>query len=285
MRGARLICNVVTSAIVLWTLATALLVSVGCSAEGLSPKMSSQICSGIETRYLVVVATDAITDSILALLPAFLCRNLQMRLEFKLQVLGVFALRLPLVPLAALFFKSWKVSLHSSNPGVARTAPLIYQQIQLCYSLIASTIPCLRSFLQSFDTGSGFKAGFGSSSNGYPYAWRSGGRQINTVHTDKSETYEMNAYLPSRKCTSSARNETYGENSIVNRTSFNTNGGLPTTDNGVDSKRRSTQESDRRSHQSTQELFIRKDVKWEVSRERVRRGSDVNSPGMLRIAA
>ncbi|KAF1357512.1 hypothetical protein EJ07DRAFT_74596, partial [Lizonia empirigonia] len=164
MKSAWVVCNVITGAVLLWTLVSALLVSSGCSNDSLSPRTPSDLCNGIEVRYLFVVITDGITDLILAFIPTYLCRHLQMSILFKLQVLGVFAMRLPLIILAGLFYKAWKSSLHGDNLGVDRTTALVYQQSQLCSSLIAATIPCLKSFIQSFDTGSGQKAGLGYSS-------------------------------------------------------------------------------------------------------------------------
>ena len=140
-----------------------MVVSAEFSAESLSPKKATQICSRIETRYMGVVVTDAITDLVLAVDRAYLCRRLQMSSMFKLQVLGIFALRLPLLALAGCFFKYWSTSMNNDNVGVARTTALVFQQSQLCVSLIAGTIPCLGSSIQSFDTGSGVKAGFGHS--------------------------------------------------------------------------------------------------------------------------
>jgi hypothetical protein len=271
------ICNVITGAVVIWTLVSAVLVSAGCSGESLSPKTPSQICSGIEARYLFVVITDAITDTVLAFVPAYLCRRLQMDVLFKLQVLAVFALRLPLILLAGLFFKTWKSSLHSNNPGIARTAALVFQQSQLCFSLIAGTIPCLKSFIQSFDTGSGVKAGFGYSTNSGRYGTRSTMHHSNTAQTENGESYQMSSLTHVEDSKSRPRNVAYGEGEV--KVSKNTSA----IEDSVELERRSTQESDRKSHRSTQELFIRKDVQWEIRREPARRGSDTNLPGLLRL--
>jgi hypothetical protein len=71
-------------------------------------------------------------------------------------------------PIAGLFHKYWMASLTSDNTDVILTTALIFQQAEVCFSLIAGTIPCLKSFIQSFDTGSGVKAGFGSThTSGY----------------------------------------------------------------------------------------------------------------------
>lgn len=155
MKSAWTICNTITAVVVAWTLVSASLVSVGCSAAGLLPKASTNICAGIETRYLIVTIADGTLDLVLTFVPTYLCRHLQMGVLFKLQVLGVFALRLPVLPLAGMFYTNWTTSMRSNNPGVDRTSSLVYQQCHLCCSLVAATIPCLKSFIRSFDTGSG----------------------------------------------------------------------------------------------------------------------------------
>jgi hypothetical protein len=119
MRGPRRICNIIIGAIVVWTIASAVLVSAGCSAASISLKTPLHTCPNFGTRYLVVTVTDAVTDSILTVTPAYLRRRLHMNIRLKLQVLGVFALRLPLVVLSILFFKWWKLSLDDANPGIA----------------------------------------------------------------------------------------------------------------------------------------------------------------------
>jgi hypothetical protein len=249
------VCNIVTGCVVAWTFTSALLVSVGCSAESVSPQTPTQTCPGIRSRYLAVTITDAVTDILLTVTPAYLCRQLNMKVWFKLQVLGIFALRLPLVILSAFFFRSWTRSLDHANPGVARTRPLVYQQCQICYSIIVGTIPSLKAFLQSFDTGSGVKAGFGSSSQ-YG-SGGSGGRSRPAMSPGASD-------IPLTR--------------IANKP-----GKMPRTDDSVEIGRSSSHESDRRSHTSTQELFIRKDVEWEVTSEAARKGSDINTPGLLRL--
>jgi hypothetical protein len=266
------ICNIVTGCVVAWTVASAFLVSAGCSAESVSPQTPTQTCPGIRSRYLAVTITDAVTDILLTITPAYLCRQLNMKVWFKLQVLGIFALRLPLVILSAFFFRAWTRSLDHANPGVARTRPLVYQQCQICYSIIVGTIPSLKAFLQSFDTGSGVKAGFGYSSSQYG----SGGSGRRSVPADSIPMGRMKRRVASQE---------------RNTTRVNKSGKMPTTDDSVELGREygrefgrsSSHESDGRSHTSTQELFIRKDVEWEVTSEAARKGSDINTPGLLRL--
>ena len=155
-------CNTVVGVMVTWAVASAIIVSAGCSSESLSPRTSLMLCAGLKTRYMLVTVADGVTDLVLAILPAYLCRNLHMKFMFKLQVLGIFALRLPLLMLAGLFYKYWMASLASDDTDIVRTTALIFQQAEVCFSLIAGTIPCLNSFIQSFYKGSGVKECFGS---------------------------------------------------------------------------------------------------------------------------
>lgn len=215
---------------------------------------------------MIVVVTDGITDLVLATLPAYLCRHLQMKFLFKLQVLGIFALRLPLLALAGLFLKHWTSSLDEIDLGIARTTALIFQQTQLCVSLIAGTIPCLRSFIQSFDTGSGMKAGFGDySSSGY-------GRHTNAQHRgipspDKT-SYKMSLLERQHKGVATGQARGDGGVSIwVNEGTSSSRLCVDSEEQILEMERRSTQEFDRKSQLSTQDLVIRKEVRWEITRE------------------
>lgn len=283
MKSAWVMCNVVTGAIIIWTFTSAVLVSAGCASDSLSPQSPTDICNGIEVRYLFIVITDGVTDLILAFIPTYLCRHLQMNILFKLQVLGIFALRLPLLVLAGLFYKSWKVALHSDNPGVDRTTAIVYQQSQLCFSLIAATIPCLKSFIQSFDTGSGQKAGFGYSSNSGAYGHMSSVHHT-TAHSGRGESYQMSRLDRDRINASRLRKRSVSEGAVrVNQNPLAAEGSSPANDAEIELERCSSQESDRKSQQSTQELFIRKDVQFEVKREPAKTGNDRHRPGLLRL--
>ncbi|KAJ4986526.1 hypothetical protein SVAN01_07962 [Stagonosporopsis vannaccii] len=279
MKNAWIMCNILVGIVTLWTLVSAVLVSAGCTNESLSPKTPSNICPSIQTRYLFVLVTDCITDAMLAFIPTYLCRHLQMNMLLKLQVLGIFALRLPLLALASLFYKCWTSSLHSDNPGVDRSKALAYQQSQLCFSLISATIPCLKSFIQSFDTGSGQKAGFGYSSNSGAYGHMSTVHHSAALAEDNNESYQMSRFDRRKEIASALASH---EGAI--RVNKKTSGGEVSSSAAVGEilERRSTQESDRKSQHSTQELVIRKDVQFDVKRE-PKKGNETHRPGLLRL--
>lgn len=270
-----MICNVITGCTIIWTVLAGTLVSIGCSPESTAPKVAPNTCSGIIARYQLVVVTDAITDVVLVIVPAYLCWHLQMSVLLKLQVLVVFAFRLPLIALACLFLKFWARSLSTSNPGIDRSPAIILQQSQLCFSLIAGTIPCLKSFIRSFDTGSGVKAGFGSSS-GYGSYSRTGSNALS------NETYELSSVKHSKSDTSYTRSRVEDEGDIrVNLRPFPSarpSDSMTTRETSANNGYKRQHEPDRDSQGSRQELVIRKDMGWEVGSD-TRRRSD--TPGIL----
>ena len=250
----------------------------------MAPKTFSQTCSTIISRYKFVVVTDAVTDITLVVVPAYLCWQLQMSFKLKLQVLAVFAFRLPLVALAGLFLKTWIRSLSIDNPGIHRTPAVIFQQSELCVSLMAATIPCLKSFIRSFDTGSGVKATFGSS-NEYGSSGQTGSNS-----RKHEESYELSSMNGSKTGTSKSENfaRLKGDDGAVrvNPLPFTSGRSKPAMTRKKSLRAgfepQAPHEPDRQSQGSGKELFIRRDMQWEVTSEDARRLSDVRHAGILR---
>ena len=227
----------------------------------MSPQTYRQTCSGISTRYAIIVVTDAVIDVLLIILPAFLVWKLQMSAKLKLQVVSVFAFRLPLLVFSVLGLVRFNSSLRDLNPGVARTGAVVYQQSELCWSLLSATVPCLKSFIRSFDTGSGVKVNY--TSNAYGSSGHS-----------KGESYRMQSLSSGRSPLQSANEDgavkvnhrpfghqghTRGLGSKARGESTSKVTALPySTDRPKDADATST---------GSQELFIRRDVQWEIRSE------------------
>jgi hypothetical protein len=268
MRTAWVLCNVVIVAVVAWTIAAAFLMSIGCSPESMAPKTSPQVCSSIILRYRVVVVFDAITEFVLVLIPGYLTWQLQMSVILKTQVIAVFAFRLPLVILTSLSIKVWIQSLSSDNPGVVRAYAIIFQQTELCVSLMAATIPCLKSFIRSFDTGSGVKATI-NTSNDYGSGHRSGSRSATP-----GNSYEMSHMGGSNTATSRkhSRPRKDDDGAIkVNSRPFasgrSNSGSIRNKSLQGTMQPQGTKEVGRLSRASSKELFIRRETHWEVTSE------------------
>jgi hypothetical protein len=268
MRRAWVLCNVVIATVVAWTLAVPFLVSVGCSPESVAPKTSSQVCPSIILRYRVVVVIDAITELVLVVIPGYLTWQLQMSVVLKIQVVAVFAFRLPLVILTSLCMKAWIQSLSADNPGVGRAYAIIFQQTELCVSLMAATIPCLKSFIRSFDTGSGVKATI-NTSNDYGSWHRSGSRSATP-----GNSYEMSHMGGSNTATSCKRSRPRKDDDgaiKVNSRPFasgrSNSGSIRNKSLQGAMQLQGTREVGRLSRASSKELFIRRETHWEVTSE------------------
>ncbi|KAH7128600.1 hypothetical protein B0J11DRAFT_274837 [Dendryphion nanum] len=254
-------CNIVTASMVTWTILAVLVISAGCAPESIAPARESQICPSISSRYQVVVITDVLTDVVLVLVPTYLVWRLRMSVLLKAQVIAVFAVRLPLIPVSILALLRFNRSLYHSNPGVARSSAIILQQAQLCYSLIAGTIPCLKSFIRSFDTGSGVKAAVISN------AYGSSGHSNN-------ESYRMHN-LSSNGSASRSRDEDPGDLKVNNRPFPQEKGRQgrrrpkSTTSVTALSYQNPQSHKPRDEDDGSQELFIRRDVQWEVHSENI----------------
>lgn len=87
------------------------------------------------------------------LFPCILIRNLQMQRSAKLWVILGFASRLPLIVIAVIRLSSLSWTLTSPTFTFDFVQSEITTQAEMCYSVISATIPCLRIFVQSFNTG------------------------------------------------------------------------------------------------------------------------------------
>ena len=247
---------------VIWTVLAVLVVSAGCAPQSIAPPTSAKVCYGIATRYQVIVVTDILTDVVLVLVPTYLVWKLRMSILLKAQVIAVFAVRLPLIPLAILALLRFNQSLDHSNPGIARASAVIFQQTQLCYSLIAGTIPCLKSFIRSFDTGGGVKAAV--TSNGYGSSGHS-----------NNESYRMHD-LSGNESANRSGIEDYGDFKVNNRPfpqgSERHNKRRPTSTTSISAMSYPTYQpyKSRDDDANSQELIIRRDVQWEVHSENLR---------------
>ncbi|KAL5114624.1 putative ATPase [Pleosporales sp. CAS-2024a] len=269
MRKEWVVCNIVTAVIAIWTIAAAMLVSTGCTPTSIAPQQPAQMCRAIDIRYKLVVVTDALIDLVLVLIPGYLTWRLHMSVKLKLQVIAVFALRLPLIVLAACSLKAWLGSLSAVNPGVDRTPAIVFQQVELCVSLLAATLPCLKSFIRSFDTGSGVKANIGSS-NENGSSGRNGGSGQN-----HGQSYRMSP-VKSTKTDSTNRSSFKGDNGDMRVSSRPFSTGWSTAKVTRAASLRDALETlalhdaDRSSQASSKELFIHRETHWEVFNEEAR---------------
>ncbi|KAF2793645.1 hypothetical protein K505DRAFT_276673 [Melanomma pulvis-pyrius CBS 109.77] len=142
--------NMLLAVFCVWLVGAVILVSVGCDLDIYIPPHGNETCAAFAARWNVINALDVISELILISLPLSIVWTLKMEFGLKARVVLAFALRFPVAAFViafAVFFTAANISL---NRGVAVSPAIICQQLELAYSLISASIPCLRYFTGSF---------------------------------------------------------------------------------------------------------------------------------------
>lgn len=141
------------------------------------------------------------------------------------------------------------------NTGVRLAAPIIYQQIELCYSLISCTVPNMKSFLMNFDTAIGMTVG-GITSRAYP----TGGAASGT-----GNSFQLRSMLrsrPGKEASTPAVEKTSTATLRPDPVNYKASigPGAPATEE------RSSLSRDDKSDRTTnsEDMIIRRDVQWNV---------------------
>ncbi|OCL14761.1 hypothetical protein AOQ84DRAFT_358631 [Glonium stellatum] len=243
------VCNILVGAVIAWGIASMIAISVGCSPSTHVPSAAQTTCIGWILRYKLVVAFDVITEVLLVVLPIYLVWSVQMGVKFKLRVVLAFSFRLPVAVLSILFLHYFAESRHSSNPGVSVSAAIIFQQAELGYSLIAATVPCLKSFIKSFDTGLGLAVTYAT----HPYGSGGYGGSYKMQSLAKGESIKSVAEPPSAAAG-------FQLDRTQNSTSIYHPNETPQEDSSIISH-------------GSQEMIIRRDVQWDVRTDYVQPGT------------
>ncbi|KAL9000492.1 MAG: hypothetical protein Q9169_000785 [Polycauliona sp. 2 TL-2023] len=136
---------------------------------------------GTLLRWQVVTAFDILTEAAIFGVSFYLIHGLHMSLSNKSIIVGVFAFRLVIIPFLIIRLLSFPHHHLSTDPSFTMTYFYIWTQTVLNLSLMVSTMPCLKPFVASLNTGYGAFDGdhiathygtYGSNSNrdngGYP---------------------------------------------------------------------------------------------------------------------
>ena len=144
--------NARTFAIAIAAIAGASLLVIAIRQDSSSPWQDALAVSTLY-RWLAVGALGAVVEMVLVAAAIRLVWGIQMAQNSKITVVSGFAIRiLVLIPLVLRL-----VSLHSNvnSPRItyAFTMPELWTQVDMHLCLIGATVPCLRIFLKSFNTG------------------------------------------------------------------------------------------------------------------------------------
>ncbi|KAK4504758.1 hypothetical protein PRZ48_002720 [Zasmidium cellare] len=107
-------------------------------------------------RWSLTLTLSALLELLYIALSLLLVFPLQMRLTIKCTVVLAFSFRLLCAVLAALHTLWIAKYVHSPDPGLAIADVLVWQQVGLGYSLIATTIPTLKNFVRGYERAMGW---------------------------------------------------------------------------------------------------------------------------------
>lgn len=165
------LCSATIVLICAWGIGSIIAISVSCTPSHLIDE-DAQRCSFQVTRWRIITAFNIFIEMLLMLLPILFIWPVQMKRCIKFQVVIAFGVRLPVIGFAAAHLHYVSNYTHSADASKAIIPALLYQQFELFWSLLAATIPTLKAFMRSFNSGFGMEIdldayGYGSGSQGY----------------------------------------------------------------------------------------------------------------------
>ncbi|GAB7323012.1 hypothetical protein MBLNU13_g05538t1 [Cladosporium sp. NU13] len=174
LRKAWWFAHIVMGLTVAWTIASVLLVSVGCSPQ--NAVFEPQTCTGMTARWSVVIGTDALLELSYVALSVALVVPLQMSNYIKVTVVAAFAFRLPCVVLSSLHGVAIHRFVTANDHGLSIANRLLWQQVVLGYALVSATVPTLKSFIRGYNKALGRDVSTRSRKLGGGYGLESYGR-------------------------------------------------------------------------------------------------------------
>ncbi|KAJ5706973.1 hypothetical protein N7488_006774 [Penicillium malachiteum] len=182
--------------VIAWTFASVLAVALSCYPQyQLDFIALEEHCRDIDTAWKAITAFDVFTDVLSFGLCIFLVWGVQMRWKEKFTVIFAFGTRLPLIILIILRQTYLNDALHHPDPAFTLSNVVISTAVLLHCSIMIATVPCLKPFVISFNTGWGQGV---NSSNGNSY-FTPTGQSTNQSRAYASRTEEDEVDLTNRQ--------------------------------------------------------------------------------------
>lgn len=203
-------------------------------------------------------------EGMICLLSLWLVWDLQMSMKLKVAVVGAFLLRILIVIPTAFKLSLMRRDMPSSDATFMSTDVVIATQVTMHYTVMAATFPCMRAFLQAFNSGLGATTGLTTAAvyDSNPYAKGS------TNGTDKDNTaYALESVNRDVENTRSASFRP--DNGHTTKTTVTSAGGQQPSkrDQQMQGRQnRSTSQASADSDESKQPI-IKKTLEWEVRHE------------------
>jgi hypothetical protein len=145
----KLVAWVNIGAAIAWAFSSILVITIACTPAGPFTELEGQ-CSGLFSRWIYVAAVDIATEVAIFGLSIYLVAGLKMALKLKATVVMAFAVRLPVVAIAAIRLHYLHDEVYSDDPTLVGYNAAIWTQAEVAYSLLATAAACLGPFLRPF---------------------------------------------------------------------------------------------------------------------------------------
>ncbi|OCK76745.1 hypothetical protein K432DRAFT_462498 [Lepidopterella palustris CBS 459.81] len=250
-----LVSKVVFALSIVWAVLSIFLVALKCDLS--RPWIEyNQKCTGLFVRWQIITALDIIIEAFLFFMSIYLVVDLQMSQKNKFVVVLAFGFRLPIIVFAAFRLHYIGRRITSSNPTLDGTIALIWTQVELDYSVMACTIPCLKPFMIAVSTNYGSIAPSKATINGSAALSKGskdskGSFALSSVNRSKRRNKPVNTELSEQQLR---------PDRVYNTTSVTYNGQQDQHSVG--------------SNESTK-MIIKKETEWKIERNI---GRDPNEP-------
>ncbi|KAH8591594.1 hypothetical protein B0O99DRAFT_493305, partial [Bisporella sp. PMI_857] len=139
-------CTISTSKI--WGVASIILMGICCHPQHpWTDVFSFAECPSLITRWQFVAILDSLTELSLFGMSIYLVWGIKIGPRSKIIVVGAFGFRLPVVAIACLWLIYLDISLISAKPTLHFHNVVTCTQLEIGYSISASMIPCLKTFI------------------------------------------------------------------------------------------------------------------------------------------
>jgi hypothetical protein len=131
-----------------------------------------QVLTGPQfARWAAIEALSMFIEALICALAIWLVWSLQMAMSLKAIVVGAFMMRLLVIIPCTFRLVLLRKDIPSPDSTFSATNVAIVTQVAMHYTVMAATFPCMRSFLQAFDSGLGATTGLetGAYANGSKY--------------------------------------------------------------------------------------------------------------------
>ncbi|KAF2772120.1 hypothetical protein EJ03DRAFT_267180 [Teratosphaeria nubilosa] len=156
----RYLCYALVGLFAAWGLGSVLGLSINCQVDWYITSGASTRCGQQPAKWTTITAFDVATEVALMAVPILIVWPLKMDRHLKIQVVSAFMFRIGVIALAiahAVYVDRFQAT---DRPGMALTPVIIFAEAELCWSLISATIPNLKNFMKSFNTGFGHDFAF-----------------------------------------------------------------------------------------------------------------------------